>query len=158
MKQLKYILSTILFVVGFVHSVSAQQGVIPTKISGTVLESASGKPLAGAKVSISGVTSSITDEKGKFNLAKKIKGAYLDIYAPGFAPKRIPLVNDSDIVVRLMDETFKGKFVGSYGFIFDYLTKDKVELRNIAINLDAISTKNKTINFYFDTVLFFPLQ
>ena len=110
MKQIKYILSTILIVIGFVHSVSAQQGVIQTKISGTVLESATGKPLAGARVSISGVTSSITDEKGKFNLAKKIKGAFLEIYAPGFAPKRIPLLNDSAIVVRLLDETFKGKY------------------------------------------------
>jgi TonB-linked SusC/RagA family outer membrane protein len=110
MKQIKYILSTILFVIGFVHSVSAQKGVIPAKISGTVVESATGKPLAGAKVSISGVTSSITDEKGKFNLAKKIKGAYLTIDAPGFAPKRIALLNDSNIVVRLLDETFKGKY------------------------------------------------
>ncbi|MEI7501772.1 MAG: SusC/RagA family TonB-linked outer membrane protein, partial [Paludibacter sp.] len=110
MKHLKYFVSTILLVIGSVHSVSAQQGVIPTKISGTVLESATGKPLAGAKVSITGVTSSITDEKGKFYLEKKIKGAYLEIYAPGFASKRIPLLNDSAIVVRLLDETFKGKY------------------------------------------------
>jgi len=110
MKQVKYIISTILFVIGFVLSVSAQQGVLTAKISGTVLESVTGKPLAGAKVSISGVTSSITDEKGKFTLEKKIKGAYLEINAPGFAPKRIALLNDSNIVVRLFDETFKGRY------------------------------------------------
>jgi len=112
MKQLKYILSTILIVIGLgpIHSISAQKGVFPAKVTGIVLESSTGKPLAGAKVSIPGVTSSITDEKGKFNLEKKIKGAYLEIYAPGFAPKRIALLNDSNIVVRLLDETFKGKY------------------------------------------------
>jgi TonB-linked SusC/RagA family outer membrane protein len=112
MKQIKYILSTILFVIGFVHSVSAQQGVITAYVTGTVFESATGKPLAGAKVSIAGVTSSITDEKGKFKLAKKIKGAALEIYAPGFASKIIPLLTDSNIVVSLLDESFKGKYEG----------------------------------------------
>ncbi|MDD4970046.1 MAG: SusC/RagA family TonB-linked outer membrane protein [Paludibacter sp.] len=131
MKQLNYILLTILFVIGFMHSVSAQNGVIPARISGTVLESATGKPLAGAKVSITGVTSSITDEKGKFNLAKKTKGAYLQIDAPGFASKRIALLNDSNIVIRLMDETFKGKYE-------DIATP--FEMTNMSVITNAVSS------------------
>jgi TonB-linked SusC/RagA family outer membrane protein len=110
MKQIKYILSTILLVIGFGHSVSAQSGVISAKVTGTVFESATGKPLAGAKVSIHGVTSAITDEKGKFTLSKKIKGATLEVYAPGFASKIVPLLNDSNIVVNLLDDSFKGKY------------------------------------------------
>jgi GWxTD domain-containing protein len=55
------------------------------------------------------------------------------------------MANDS-----LDAETFKVKFAGSYSYVFDYATKDKAEGRVITIDLDAITTKNRLVSFYFD--------
>ena len=110
MKQFKYFLSTIALVVGLSHSVFAQDGVIATKISGTVYESATGKPLAGAQVSIPGVASVITGDSGKFTLKKSIKGAYLVVYAPGYATKQVSILGKKALKIWLFDETFKGKY------------------------------------------------
>ncbi|HEY6914233.1 MAG TPA: SusC/RagA family TonB-linked outer membrane protein [Paludibacter sp.] len=131
MKQLKYILSTILFVIGFNLSLSAQKGIIATNISGTVYESATGKPLSGAKVSIPDVTSTTTGENGQFKLSKTIKGAYLVVYAPGYAPKRIPVLNAENIKVWLLDDSYKGKYE-------DIATP--FEMINAANSTNAIST------------------
>jgi len=109
MKQLKYILLIVLFITGFTNNIIAQKGVTATEISGTVYESSTKKPLAGAKVSIPGVTSAITSEDGKFKLLKTIKGAYLTIEAPGFASKTITAINNTkEIAIFLFEESFKG--------------------------------------------------
>jgi len=110
MKQIKYILSTVLFVIGLAHSAQAQKGVFATEISGTVYESATGKPLSGAQVSIPGVTSAITGDSGTFTLKKSIKGAYLVVYVPGYATKQIQLHKQKNVKVWLLDDSFKGKY------------------------------------------------
>lgn len=108
MKQIKYIISTFIFVIGFAHSANAQKGVFPAKITGTIYESATGKPLSGAQVSIPGITSAITDDNGNFILKKSIKGAYLVVNAPGFAPKQVAVFENKIIKVWLLDDSFKG--------------------------------------------------
>jgi len=110
MKQIKYILSTFLLIFGLTQSVSAQKGVFADNISGTVYESSTGKPLAGAKVSIPGVTSAITGENGEFKLLKNIKGSKLEILAPGYATKQVSILKKSDIKVYLFDDSFKGNY------------------------------------------------
>lgn len=55
------------------------------------------------------------------------------------------LSNDS-----LDTDTFLGKYACNYAFVLDYATKDKAEMRNVAINESSIVTKGKLINFYFD--------
>lgn len=110
MKQIKYIISTIIFVIGFAHSANAQKGVFPAKITGTVYESATGKPLSGAQVSIPGITSAITDDNGNFTLNKSIKGAYLVVNAPGFASKQVAVFENKNIKVWLLDDSFKSTY------------------------------------------------
>jgi len=110
MKQIKYIISTIIFVIGFAHSANAQKGVFEAKISGTVYESVTGKPLSGAQVSIPGITSAITDDNGNFTLNKSIKGAYLVVNAPGFASKQVAVFENKNIKVWLLDDSFKGTY------------------------------------------------
>ncbi|HRZ97525.1 MAG TPA: SusC/RagA family TonB-linked outer membrane protein [Paludibacter sp.] len=110
MKQIKYLISVIALIVGFNLGVNAQKGIIETEIKGTVYESATGKPLAGAQVTIPGVASVITAENGSYVLKKSFSGAYLNVHAPGFAPKRVPVVGKSTVDVWLLDETFKGKY------------------------------------------------
>jgi len=110
MNQIKYFISAIALVVGLSHSAYAQKGVFAAKVSGTVYESATGKPLSGAKVSILGVTSVITGDSGTFTLKKSIKGALLEVYAPGFATKLVPVVEGRDIKIGLLDDSFKGKY------------------------------------------------
>jgi TonB-linked SusC/RagA family outer membrane protein len=131
MNQIKYYIATIALVVGLSHSVYAQKGVFAAKISGTVYESATGKPLPGAKVSILGVTSVITGDSGTFVLNKSIKGAALEVYAPGFATKLIPVVEGKSLKIWLHDDSFKGKYE-SVASPFD--------MKNAAKTTSSIST------------------
>lgn len=55
------------------------------------------------------------------------------------------LTNDS-----LDIETFKAKYSGTYALVMDYAQKDKAESRILPINLNAISSSNRNISFYFD--------
>jgi TonB-linked SusC/RagA family outer membrane protein len=43
-------------------------------------------------------------------LTKTVQGAYLIVSAPGFASKYVPVLKDKDLVIRLIDDSFKGKF------------------------------------------------
>jgi len=110
MKQIKYLISVIVLILGVYLSVNAQKGIIETEIKGTVYESATGKPLAGAQVTIPGVASVITDDNGTFVIKRTVAGAYLSVYAPGYAPKRIPVLGKSSIEVWLLDDSYKGKY------------------------------------------------
>lgn len=110
MKQFKYLILAIVSMVSVSLSVHAQKGVVATEITGTVYESATGKPLAGAKVSIPGVASSMTGDNGKYKLTKSIKGAFLEISAPGFATKRVPVQGKSVVNASLLDDSYKGQY------------------------------------------------
>ena len=77
MKQLKNIIIAIgWLVLSFNHQVKAQENtVFPASIKGTVVESATGKPISGAQVTIAGVTSVLTGDLGEFELKKSISNA-----------------------------------------------------------------------------------
>ncbi len=110
MKQFKYLILAIALIVGISQSVYAQKGVIATEITGTVYESATGKPLSGAQVSIPGITSAITGDNGKYTLKKSVRGAFLVISAPGFATKRVPVQGKSVVNASLLDDSYKGRY------------------------------------------------
>lgn len=76
-------------------------------IRGVVLESSTKHPVAGASVTISGVASDITDDQGKFGLAKTCEGAILLIKSPGYADLKIPVQGKNEFTIYLHDENFK---------------------------------------------------
>ena len=112
MKQLKNIIIAIgWLVLSFNHQVKAQENtVFPASIKGTVVESATGKPISGAQVTIAGVTSVLTGDLGEFELKKSISNAKITVSAPGFATRQIPLNDRNDLKIALLDESFKGKY------------------------------------------------
>lgn len=126
MKQMKYIVAILSLVMGFAIQGMAQKGIQKVQISGVVLESATGKPLSGARVEIPNVISALTGDDGKFTLNKSIQGAYLVVSAPGFATKHVALLKNNGLVIRLLDESFKGKFE-DIAMPFDMKNDYKVE-------------------------------
>jgi TonB-linked SusC/RagA family outer membrane protein len=110
MKHIKQLISTLILAAVISNFSFAQNRVSETAISGTVFESANGKPLAGASVTLPGVSSAITDEDGKFTLKKSFPGAYITINAPGFATKQMAVSSQKEIKVWLIDDSFKSKY------------------------------------------------
>lgn len=110
MKQFKNIIVLLVLMTGIIQMVPAQESAQKTEISGTVYESASGRPISGAQVIIPGLTSVLTDDNGNFVLTKTQKGAFINVKAPGFAPRRISINDKKSIKVYLMDESFKGNY------------------------------------------------
>ena len=110
MKRIKNIISALVLVLGFSLSANAQKGIIETEIKGTVYESATGKPLAGVQVTIPGIASALTADDGTFLIKRSVSGAFLQVSAPGYAPKRIPVLGKSNIEIWLLDDSFKGKY------------------------------------------------
>jgi len=134
MKKLNKIVTVIALFLVINVGTNAQESIIQTEIKGTVYESATGKVLAGAKVSIEGLTSSITDENGKFTINKTYKGAYLTIVAPGYITKQIPVVAKSEFQIWMMDESYKLKST-SVKNVFD-------SKNNYAVNNSLASHEN----------------
>ncbi len=112
MKQLKNIITAFAVVIlGLNASVYAQnKAIFTTSIKGIVIESATGKPLSGANITIKDVTSVISDEKGEFEINRSIPDAKITVSLPGFATRQIPLNNKENLIIKLMDESFKGKY------------------------------------------------
>lgn len=131
MKKLRYYIALFCTVAGLHFSVSAQNEVVETEISGTVYESATGKPLAGAQITIPGVASATSDENGTYNLRKSYKAAVLLVNAPGFASKQIPVLGKSKIDIWLLDDSYRAKYVSVV------MPFDKV---NLLKNTSAVST------------------
>ena len=138
MKQIKYLISVIALTIGFNLGLNAQKGIIETEIKGTVYESATGKPLAGAQITIPGVTSAITADNGTFVLKKSVAGAFLIVQAPGFAPKRVAVLSKTSIDVWLLDDSYKGKYE-DVATLFDM---------NNALNLTSASSSHENRNDY----------
>jgi len=90
----------------------AQESIQPSDavLSGTILDAVTKKPVSGVSVSIQGVTSAITDEKGFFTLKKTVKNASLTIKAVGYATQLIPIKQQRMITVYLNDETLSSSY------------------------------------------------
>lgn len=103
----KYILLLVVFSLSVCGYAQDQEEKKESVITGVVLESATGKPVPGAAVSIPGIASSITDDDGRFDLSKTIDGAVLQIQIPGYATQRVAVKGRKEITVLLFDDTFK---------------------------------------------------
>lgn len=102
----KYILSLAIFsasALAFGQEKETKESVI----TGVVIESATKKPVAGAAVSIPGISSSITDDEGRFNLSKTVDGAFIQVQIPGYATQTVAVKGRKEITVFLYDDTFR---------------------------------------------------
>ncbi|MDD3321422.1 MAG: SusC/RagA family TonB-linked outer membrane protein [Paludibacter sp.] len=110
MKHLKYFIVLIALVAGINITAFAQKSVVDCVIKGTVVETATGKPISGASITIPGVTSVLSNDNGEFIIKKTIDGAQINVVALGYAPKRLTLNGKSEIKIFMIDESFKGNY------------------------------------------------
>ncbi len=105
----KYILLLAIFLFAgwsFAQDTDTKEGVL----KGVVRSSATGEPIAGASVSIPGLTSSITEDDGSFSLQKTQEGAVLHIQVPGYAVQKVAVQGKTEFVIYLYDESFKSAY------------------------------------------------
>jgi TonB-linked SusC/RagA family outer membrane protein len=76
-----------------------------TQISGIISSATTQKPVAGARIYYKNLTSSITDEEGKFKLSVPDNDVTVSIECPGYESKEIPVARRSEINIVLQDYT-----------------------------------------------------
>ena len=76
------------------------------RATGTILDAATGKPLAGINVTIPGFSAAISDEKGKFSIKIPNNKATLLLSSEGYQSRTAALRGDSDITIKLYEESF----------------------------------------------------
>ena len=82
----------------FISTASAQ-----TDVKGVVVNSATGEPFAGARITVVGTrTSAMTADDGSFTLTADDADALLRIEAPGFDAQLLPLRGANDVRVSLL--------------------------------------------------------
>ncbi|MBN2766490.1 MAG: SusC/RagA family TonB-linked outer membrane protein [Paludibacteraceae bacterium] len=123
MKRIRYYIALFSFMAVLHAPVLARDIVTDTEISGTVYQTANGKPLAGAQVSIPGVASATTSEDGVYRLRRSFSSAVMLIKAPGFVTKQIPIRGRTSINIWLIDDSFNDV----YGeIVLPFVKKDKL--------------------------------
>lgn len=103
-------------VVAFMASmqiVFGQVGNADFAVNGTVINSVTGKPLAGANVSIKGIKPVITEDNGTFNLLIEEKGTsdatrILEVTIPGYASRKFFLTRSKTLIIEMYEEGYKG--------------------------------------------------
>lgn len=124
MKRIRYYIALFCFVAAFQVSALARDIVTDSEISGTVYQTATGKPLAGAQVSIPGVASATTSEDGVYRLRRSFGSAVLLVKAPGFVTKQIPVKGRTSIDIWMIDDSFND----NYGeIVLPFAKKDRLK-------------------------------
>lgn len=82
---------------------SAQEIVEGNTLTGVILDSSTGLPLPGARVSVVGnaKATAMTDDNGKFNLNLPANAVNLNVEAPGFSTIIVPVRDRKDMTIRL---------------------------------------------------------
>ena len=101
---------------GAMQHVTAQQpaakkdtaAVIKIQVTGTISDAATGKGIAGARISLPNVSASITDGNGAFKINVPTYFEDLLVSADGYDTKQIPLKGRKQIAVSLLDEGYSG--------------------------------------------------
>ena len=124
MKRIRYYIALFCFLAAFQVSALARDIVTDSEISGTVYQTATGKPLVGAQVSIPGVASATTSEDGVYRLRRSFGSAVLLVKAPGFVTKQIPVKGRTNIDIWMIDDSFND----NYGeIVLPFAKKDRLK-------------------------------
>lgn len=76
------------------------------KVSGTITDASSGKPLDGVRISVEGYSAAITDENGRFTVTVPNFNTVLVISGLGFQTKEVPLRGQSSVSASLYEEGY----------------------------------------------------
>jgi TonB-linked SusC/RagA family outer membrane protein len=106
---------TALLVQGTVYQTQAQKkpamaDTTVKRISGTLIDAATKKPLAGVNVSIPFFSAAISDEKGNFRIKVPTYDVTLQVSAEGYQVKQVPLKGNKSVSVTLYDEAIHSYF------------------------------------------------
>lgn len=104
-----------------------------SKVTGTVRDAATRKPLNGISVSVLGFSSAFTDEKGRFTVTVPDYEITLVITGPGYQQKDVALKSRKDINVSLYEDTFNSFY-------------DQAELLTGAAQLNKTASSVSAIN------------
>lgn len=90
----------------------AQSGSGSTVVEGTVVDAATGRPLAGINVGVSGFSADLTDVEGRFTLVAPSVSSVVLFSGEGFQRKEVPLKGRTELLVSL----YSASFNSNYGF------------------------------------------
>lgn len=79
-------------------------------VTGTILDAATNKPLAGINISIFEYSAAISGDKGEFTIQVPDDVAVLTISGPGFQTKDVPLKGRKSVSVILFEDTYNSVY------------------------------------------------
>ena len=74
--------------------------------SGIIQDAATHRPLPGINISVPSFSAAISDENGAFTIKVPSYTTTLQVSAPGFQSKEVPLRGNKSVAVQLFDENF----------------------------------------------------
>ena len=80
------------------------------KVTGTVKEASTGKPLPGINISAKGYSASLTDDKGFFTISVPDKSTALRVSGPGYQEREVPLKGELTVNVDLFEDSFQSVY------------------------------------------------
>lgn len=105
-----------------------------SKIEGVILDPWTNKPVEGASVNVTGLSSAIiTDIRGKFAVSTDTKGAEITVSCPGYYTLVKPLLSEKSLRLYLIPETKK-----SYSDVVLMPFKGAVNVREKQTNLFSV--------------------
>lgn len=112
------------------------------KVTGTVIDSYSNKPLEGAVITISGLSESLkSNEKGEFSAEGVSPKARISVWYPGFYTKEEPVANRDYLHIVMMPEDMYG-----YSNKVVLPISGTISSDNKQTNLTSIQKSNLTLN------------
>jgi TonB-linked SusC/RagA family outer membrane protein len=80
-------------------STVAMQQTDMVKVSGTIIDSRTGQPIAGARVTYANLTAEITDNQGRFELEVSQDATIIEVSRDGYTSKQVPILFDRPMEV-----------------------------------------------------------
>ena len=84
------------------------------KVSGTVREASTKKPLPGINISVQGFSAALTDDKGVFSITVPNENVALKVSGPGFQYREVSLKGRTSVEIDLFEEAFNSIYDDAY--------------------------------------------
>ncbi|MDD3321224.1 MAG: SusC/RagA family TonB-linked outer membrane protein [Paludibacter sp.] len=86
------------------------------KVQGKVVNGATGKPLAGIHIDLTGLTSEITNDDGSFTMVLPKNDVVLVVTGAGYAKKEVAIRGHEQLIIQLFEVGYKGSQKDIYTF------------------------------------------